>query len=377
LSLVLLASEITPDQREVKNKPEISSKNFNLHRGRLVNARIQFMIVTGTVSLIMVAMTQKASAVATAVFQDGLNGYAGTEDNQILDPGTGFDDANVGGRNAMQLGNASPNSTRRSILRFDVSSLASLSTGVVSAKITLKKVNAAAGPGTDDAEMYAIADNNADWVQGTSIFVVTPGESSWNSKQHGTSTWIGDQPGDPFTSGGGGLLGPLQDTIVGVSSNDLPNTLYTWNLDPALVDQWITGINAGVLIKEKTELDGTGSGTELQIEFGSSEFGDPILDAPQHPKLEITFNPVDFTGDFDSDLDVDGADFLEWQRLFGIVYDADDLTDWQNNYGSDINPLTAAVTSGASAVPEPSTVVLAVMGWTGLLAGRRGKTSKH
>ena len=342
-----------------------------------MNARIKFLIVTGTVSLIMVAATHKAAAVATAVFQDGLNGYAGTEDNQILDPGTGFDDANVGGRNAMQLGNGSPSSTRRSILRFDVSSLASLSTGVVSAKITLKKVNAAAGPGTDDAEMWAIADNNADWVEGTSIFVVTPGESSWNSKQHGTSTWIGDQPGDPFTSGGGGLLGPLQDTIVGVSSNDLPNTLYTWNLDPTLVDQWITGINAGVLIKEANELDGNGSGTELQIEFGSKEFGDPILDAPQHPKLEITFNPVALTGDFDSDLDVDGADFLEWQRLFNIVYDADDLTDWQTNYGSDLNPLTAAVSAGASAVPEPSTVVLAVMGWASLLVRRRGKTSQH
>ena len=334
-----------------------------------MNARIKLLIVVGIVSLIMVVATQKASAAATAVFQDGLNGYAGTEDNQILDPGTGFQDDNVGGRNAMQLGNASPTTTRRSILRFDVSSLASLSTGVVSAKITLKKVNAAAGPGTDDAEMYAIADNNADWVEGNSQFAVTAGESSWNSKQHGTSTWIG--------GGGGGTLGALQDTIVGVSSNDLPNTLYTWDLDPALVDQWITGVNGGVLIKEANEFDGLGSGTELQIEFGSSEFGDPINDAPQHPKLEITFNPVAFTGDFDSDLDVDGADFLEWQRLFNIVYNADDLTDWQSNYGSDLNPLTAGVAAGTSAVPEPSTVVLAVMGWAGLLAGIRGNTSQH
>ena len=331
-----------------------------------MNTRIKNLIAATAASLILVATTASALA-ATAIFQDGLNGYAGTEDNQILDPGTGFDDANVGGRNAIQLGNASAISTRRGLLRFDVTSLAGLFISIDSATITLKKVNGPTGGGTDDVEMWAIADNNADWVEGTSVFVETPGESSWNSKQHGTSLWIGDQPGDPFTSGGGGLLGPLQDTEVGVSGNDAASTLYTWNLDAALVTQWVTGVNAGVLIKEANELDGFGSGTDLQIEFGSKEFGDPILDAAQHPKLEITFTPVSQDGDFNDDFVVDGADFLLWQQLFGIALFADDLVDWQNNYG------TGAVLSAAasSAVPEPSTVVLAVMGLVGLLRRTR------
>ncbi len=58
-------------------------------------------------------------------------------------------------------------------------------------------------------------------------------------------------------------------------------------------------------------------------------------------------------GDFDADCDVDGADFLEWQKSFGSPYDASDLTDWENNYGTGV-PLQAVF----SAVPEPSSLFL-------------------
>ena len=251
-----------------------------------MNAPIKNLMAAGTVSLIMAfvimaALAQCASA-ATAIFQDGLDGYAGTEDNQILDPGTGFDDANVGGRNTFQLGNASPASTRRCLLRFDVSSLAGRFTSIDSATITLKKSNLPAGSGTDDAEMYAIADNNADWVEGTGQFVVQNGSSSWNSKQHPTA-WIG--------GGGGGALGALQDTIANVSGNDAANTFYVFDLAPSLVDHWVTIANAGVVIKEGAEIDGAGSGTDLQIEFYAAEFG-AIADAPVRPKLTVTYTII-------------------------------------------------------------------------------------
>jgi hypothetical protein len=59
--------------------------------------------------------------------------------------------------------------------------------------------------------------------------------------------------------------------------------------------------------------------------------------------------PVSTPGDFDGDGDIDGRDFLAWQRNTSVG----DLADWQNNYGRGI-PLTAAST----AVPEPCTVVI-------------------
>ena len=67
------------------------------------------------------------------------------------------------------------------------------------------------------------------------------------------------------------------------------------------------------------------------------------------------------TGDFDSDLDVDGADFLKWQRDLG---DATSLADWQANYGP-------AALASVSAVPEPTSLLLASLGLTALAFRRR------
>ena len=57
------------------------------------------------------------------------------------------------------------------------------------------------------------------------------------------------------------------------------------------------------------------------------------------------------TADFDADGDVDGTDFLSWQRGFGSTYEANDLTDWQNNYG----PIASVA---AAVVQEPEVEVI-------------------
>jgi len=62
----------------------------------------------------------------------------------------------------------------------------------------------------------------------------------------------------------------------------------------------------------------------------------------------------DLTGDFDFDRDVDGNDFLTWQR--GSA-DAAGLADWESNFGrSGPGPLSAV-----TAVPEPSTMALVLL----------------
>ncbi|TWU29949.1 hypothetical protein [Bythopirellula polymerisocia] len=67
-------------------------------------------------------------------------------------------------------------------------------------------------------------------------------------------------------------------------------------------------------------------------------------------------------GDFDFDGDVDGRDFLVWQRNTSVG----NLSDWQANYGT---PLTAA----ATAVPEPNVLVLLLCSIVFLPAVRRSR----
>jgi hypothetical protein len=73
--------------------------------------------------------------------------------------------------------------------------------------------------------------------------------------------------------------------------------------------------------------------------------------------LELTFSSVGIDGDFDHDGDVDGRDFLVWQRGGSPdPYSAEDLALWQGEYGQ----LEGAL-AGVTAVPEPGALGLVAM----------------
>jgi len=74
---------------------------------------------------------------------------------------------------------------------------------------------------------------------------------------------------------------------------------------------------------------------------------------------------VGLPGDFDNDTDVDGADFLVWQRDPSNK----NLSDWQSNYG------TTSALATASAVPEPGSLCLALLGM-GILVFRGKSLSR-
>ena len=71
---------------------------------------------------------------------------------------------------------------------------------------------------------------------------------------------------------------------------------------------------------------------------------------------QVSLAMAGLAGDFDNDEDVDGADFLVWQQGFGGSFNASDLDDWQVNYG------TSASLAATQAVPEPTTLALALLG---------------
>ena len=80
---------------------------------------------------------------------------------------------------------------------------------------------------------------------------------------------------------------------------------------------------------------------------------------------DVTVGVV-LAGDFDFDNDVDGFDFLKWQRGESPnPLSASDLAAWEANYGN-----AAPLSATAAAVPEPTTAMLLMLGITAMLFRR-------
>jgi len=116
-------------------------------------------------------------------------------------------------------------------------------------------------------------------------------------------------------------------------------------LDPA-------GVDAFVLAKID-ESEQISSQVDMPFTIGVTTIAGSDANFVAVPLIPVT------PGDFTLDHRVDGSDFLAWQR--GESPDplsADDLVDWQTNYGFDLNAPPAAV----SGVPEPTSLTLFVLG---------------
>ena len=82
-------------------------------------------------------------------------------------------------------------------------------------------------------------------------------------------------------------------------------------------------------------------------------------------------SPVPLTADFDGDGDVDGDDLTDpidgWETRFGVDLDGMNFLDWQREFGTNVPPLLSA----AQAVPEPSSLVLLTLAAAGVLYRQR------
>ncbi|MBA4106252.1 MAG: hypothetical protein C0485_10880 [Pirellula sp.] len=103
-------------------------------------------------------------------------------------------------------------------------------------------------------------------------------------------------------------------------------------------------------------------GDQFQLLTASSITGAPTFDFTAAPlgsglswltiqlptSLTLAVVPSSAPGDFDQDGDVDGQDFLVWQRNTAVG----NLADWQNNFGA------GSLTAASTAVPEPGGIFL-------------------
>ncbi|MDC0936664.1 hypothetical protein OAS39_10285, partial [Pirellulales bacterium] len=156
-----------------------------------------------------------------------------------------------------------------------------------------------------------------------------------------------------FIELGGTTPGTQYDllTIAGdVTINGLLDVTALGGFVPAIGNDFelidVAGTRAGEFAGlSEGALVGNFGGTGLFITYSGGDGNDVSL-----------FADVPGNGDFDIDGDVDGFDFLAWQRGFGTLYESNDLATWELNYGA--VPLLA---NNTTAVPEPSPLLLVVM----------------
>jgi fibronectin-binding autotransporter adhesin len=206
---------------------------------------------------------------------------------------------------------------------------------------------------------------------------------TWEIGGLGTNTTFAGVIQD--SAGSGATTAPVTLNKVGTGELELTGlNTYTGNTtvdagtlsitNPYLADLADITVSTGALL----DLNFVGTDTISDLILGGlpraiGEWGGPLSGAANISsllsgtgRLNVTaFTPPPFTpGDFDQDGDVDGRDFMVWQRNTSVG----NLADWQANYGTGTGPLTA----GTTAVPEPTSIVLVAMAGLFVAARRRG-----
>ena len=176
-------------------------------------------------------------------------------------------------------------------------------------------------------------------------------------------------PGDDFDqltiAGAATLAGFLDVSLIGGFTLAAGDSFEILDVGGVRTGQF-TGLPEGALVGAFAE--------DLFITYNGGDGNDVVLFT------------AGFSADFDDDNDVDGADFLIWQRHAGLQggatksdgdadgnadVDGDDLLAWKNQFGS------VAATASTAATPEPTSALLLLCGGATVVCLRRRTLSRR
>lgn len=210
---------------------------------------------------------------------------------------------------------------------------------------------ASQGGDSDDYWMFPTASN----VQPVVAFANSVGDisnpGSNVANYHSTANWNGTTNGNVTTVGS---AGPLSESYYGAA--DLAGNVWDWQ--ETIV---YTSINI-------RDLDGRrvwgGSFTNNPSNF-RADHNVHHFEAPEYRntlgfRVARYAQEALFAADFDLDNDVDTYDLtdpqLGWSARYGIDLDGSDFLQWQRQFGS-----SELLTSAAEAIPEPSCLLLGLI----------------
>lgn len=239
-------------------------------------------------SLILCAATALNLQAVSIVFQDGaaipelgIGSYSGTEDTTLISGSNAG--RNYGGSNSIWIGN-SAGAERKTLLRFDLSSLMGQAASIDSVTLTMFQIaEGASNNGAEvDVNLYQIQSANGGWVEGTGSGSAQAGSSSWNYKANATVSWAGSA--GLSTSGTDYVASAIDGTKTIIAKTGSGGT-YTWNLPVSLIQSWIDGENTGLLF--------------AATDFGSLEDNDFFRFASSlyttsnlRPMLTVNYTPI-------------------------------------------------------------------------------------
>jgi hypothetical protein len=236
---------------------------------------------TGDVDNACAAVGGASGVPLTYTFQDGANGYKGTQDTLLYgNTAAGGQNLNYGANPTIQVYERETSTTNsvRTLIRFDLSSLQSMLAqgySIHGAQLTLTLASNADHLGVATS-LYRVSDGNANWVEGTAIATTQPGSSDWNHRIYNTQPWAGS-PG-LSTPGADYVPTPLATANAPLTAG---GTMTLTLSDVSFLADWINNPthNAGFLVRQA-------SGSFSVDQFNSRE----ASTVASRPQLVVTFN---------------------------------------------------------------------------------------
>ncbi|MCD4825101.1 MAG: DNRLRE domain-containing protein [Phycisphaerae bacterium] len=224
-------------------------------------------LTTILMSVAMVALLVSSAQADTVTLQNGLDGYAGTEDTVLFS----VDARNFGGHPDLEV--KEYNGSGHGLIRFDLSSLNIANLEITSATLSMYSRNAG-GSGPYTTSIYEIAAANADWGEGNSVGYEI-GSATWGYEKYNTDVWAGS---NGCSTSGTDYVATAMATETGALNTWSDFVISAAGLD--VLEDWADGTktNGGFVVLQDTA---------NRLIFHSSEYGT----ASFRPKLTITYTP--------------------------------------------------------------------------------------